>query len=132
MRSSGSPSSDNYGLLSPARKKVGLVAARAALGVPPPQAAVIESVADFMRRVARIEHERCPHCGSGRFRIVATILPERYRPKPRAHFAERDRQFRVMVTDAEMLHGYGVMLPQTVTLFVKPRSRCCETAVTVA
>jgi len=73
----------HYGLLSPARKKEGLAAARAALGVPPPQAAVIESVAEFMRRVAHIDFERCPHCGTGRFRVVATILPERYRPKPR-------------------------------------------------
>ena len=35
----------HYGLLSPARKKTGLPAARAALGVPPPEPAVIESVA---------------------------------------------------------------------------------------
>jgi putative transposase len=33
-----------YGLLSPARKKLGLAAARAALAVPPPQPAVIEPV----------------------------------------------------------------------------------------
>lgn len=38
----------HYGLLSPARKKAGLAAARAALDVPPPQTAVIESVAGFM------------------------------------------------------------------------------------
>jgi len=29
----------------------------------------------------------------------------------RAHFAERDRWFRGIVTDAVMLHGYGLMLP---------------------
>ena len=28
-----------------------------------------------------------------------------------AHFAERDRWFRGIVTDAVMLHGYGLMLP---------------------
>jgi hypothetical protein len=74
----------HYGLLSAARKKVGLAAARAALGVPPPEPAVIESVTDFLRRVARIEHERCPTCGVGKFQVVATLLPERGRPVPRA------------------------------------------------
>ena len=35
-----------------------------------------------------------------------------------------------MVTDGEMPHGYFFILPQTVTLFVKSRSRIGETAVT--
>lgn len=73
----------HYGLLSPTRKKVGLAAARSALGVPPPLPAVIESVADFLRRLARIEHERCPQCGIGQFHLVTTILPQRCLPKPR-------------------------------------------------
>lgn len=73
----------HYGLLSPARKKRGLAAARAALEVPPPQPAVIESVADFLRRVARIEQARCPHCGIGQFRVSGVILPERRLPTPR-------------------------------------------------
>lgn len=73
----------HYGLLSPARKKLGLAAARLALDVPPPQPAVIESVADFLCRVARIEHERCPQCGVGQFRLVTTILPQRRLPTPR-------------------------------------------------
>lgn len=66
----------HYGLLSPARKKVGLAAARSALAVPPPEPAVIESVAAFMCRVARLESMRCPHCG-GQFRVTATLLPQR-------------------------------------------------------
>lgn len=74
----------HYGLLSPARKKAGLSAARAALGMPPPQPAVIESVDDFLRRVAHIEQARCPHCGSGQFRPVALLRPERRSPGPRA------------------------------------------------
>lgn len=41
----------HYGLLSPARKKIGL-AARSALAVPPPEPVIIESVAAFLRRVA--------------------------------------------------------------------------------
>jgi len=74
----------HYGLLSPVRKTVGLATARAALGVPPPQPAVIESVADFLHRVARIAQDRCPHCGIGQFRLVATLRPERHLLKPRA------------------------------------------------
>jgi hypothetical protein len=73
----------HYGLLSPARKKVGLTAARAALVVPPPQAAVIESVTDFMLRVANIEQSRCPHCSVGQFRRGATLRPVRLSPNPR-------------------------------------------------
>ena len=73
----------HYGLLSPARKKRGLALARAALDMPPPQPAVIESVADFLRRVARIEYEHCPHCRIGQFRLVATIRPECHSPNPR-------------------------------------------------
>lgn len=74
----------HYGLLSPARKKAGLAMARAALGAPPPQPAVIESVDDFLRRTVRIEQARCPHCGHGQFRFVATIRPEHHSPGPRA------------------------------------------------
>ena len=73
----------HYGLLSPARKKDALAAARAALDVPPPQMAVIESVAEFMQRVAHIEHTRCPHCKIGQFRVVASLLPKRDLPNPR-------------------------------------------------
>lgn len=66
----------HYGLLSPARKKVGLVAARSALTVPPPEPAIIESVAAFLRRVAHLESMCCPHCG-GQFRVTETLLPQR-------------------------------------------------------
>lgn len=66
----------HYGLLSPARKKSGLAAARAALAVPPPETAAIESVAAFLHRVARLESLRCSHCG-GLFRVTATLLPQR-------------------------------------------------------
>ena len=66
----------HYGLLSPARKKIGLAAARSALAVPPPEPAIIESVAAFLCRVARLESMCCPHCG-GQFRVTATLLPQR-------------------------------------------------------
>jgi len=73
----------HYGLVSAARKKVGLAAARAALGAPIPPPAVIESVAAFLRRVSHIEYARCPHCSSGQFRVVAAIRPAGRLPHPR-------------------------------------------------
>lgn len=65
----------HYGLLSPARKRSGLAAARAALDMPAPSPALVESVADFLRRVARIEQARCPCCGRGLMRVVAVLVP---------------------------------------------------------
>ena len=62
----------HYGLLSPARKKAGLAAARAALAMPPPDPRVVESVADFMRRIGRLASLSCPQCG-GRLCFSATI-----------------------------------------------------------
>lgn len=73
----------HYGLLSPARKEAALAAARAALTVPPPVLAVVESVAKFMQRVTCIKPTRCPHCGIGQFRVVTTLLPQRDPPKLR-------------------------------------------------
>ena len=73
----------HYGLLSPARKKDRLAAARAALDAPPAQPAVIESLADFLRRVTRMVSAHCPQCGAGRLRPVASLLPERRLPSPR-------------------------------------------------
>ena len=73
----------HYGLLSPARKRAGLAAARAALEVPPPLPAVIESVAAFMRRVGIGARACCPHCGTGTFRVIATIPPTGHLPPGR-------------------------------------------------
>ena len=56
-------------------KRSGLAAARAALDVPTPSPATVESVADFLRRVARIEHQRCQFCGSGQMHVVARLPP---------------------------------------------------------
>lgn len=62
----------HYGLLSPARKTQGLAAARAALAMPPPDPVVIESVADFLRRVGRLASLSCPQCG-GRLCFSAAV-----------------------------------------------------------
>ncbi len=63
----------HYGLLSPARKTVGLAAARCALAVPAPDPVVVEAAADFLRRVAGITWQACPHCRQGAFRVVASL-----------------------------------------------------------
>jgi hypothetical protein len=73
----------HYGLLAPAHKRTHLAAARAALGAPSPQPALIESVAAFLRRVLTLEYGRCPHCSRGEFRAVAVIRPQRCLPVPR-------------------------------------------------
>ena len=65
----------HYGLLGAAHKSAHLAAARTALSAPQPQAAVIESVAAFMQRVARIEWAACPHCRLGQFKLVQAIAP---------------------------------------------------------
>ena len=71
----------HYGLLGPAHKATHLAAARAALHAPQPQPMVIESVAQFMRRVAKIEWAACPHCHGGHFEVVQAVSPQpRWRP----------------------------------------------------
>ena len=66
----------HYGLLAPAHKRTHLAAARAALGAPSPQPALIESVAAFLRRVSHIVTARCPHCAAGSF-----VSSQRSNPK---------------------------------------------------
>jgi hypothetical protein len=73
----------HYGLLGPAHKAAHLAAARAALRAPTPDPVVLESVEDFLRRVARIECLCCPHCRKGRFGVVRAIAPTGRSPPPR-------------------------------------------------
>lgn len=65
----------HYGLLGPAHKTARLTAARAALAAPAPEPVVIESVAAFLQRVARIDWLDCPHCQGGRFVVQQGIAP---------------------------------------------------------
>lgn len=65
----------HYGILGPAGKAVKLAQARQALAVPAPDPVVVESVAAFMRRIARIDWARCPHCGEGIYVPTAPIAP---------------------------------------------------------
>ncbi len=65
----------HYGILGPAGKAAKLAQARAALSVPAPDPVIVESVADFMRRIDRIDWARCSHCGQGAFVPTAAIAP---------------------------------------------------------
>lgn len=67
----------HYGLLAPGHKARQLATAKAALAIPPPDPAVIESVAMFMRRVAHIDLDLCPHCQIGRLVAIARLAPQR-------------------------------------------------------
>jgi hypothetical protein len=60
----------HYGLLSPALKTAALAAARRGLQMPPPNPIAVEDAQAFMRRVAAIQIERCPHCATGRWQVV--------------------------------------------------------------
>ena len=63
----------HYGLLAPAHKREHLAAARAALRQPEPDPVVVESVTQFMQRIAHFDIQRCPCCGHVGLRL--TPLP---------------------------------------------------------
>ncbi len=75
----------HYGLLAPAHKAADLAPARAALDAPPPDPAVVESVAAFMRRVARIEWSACSALRQGR----TSCRRRQFRPPRHARHADR-------------------------------------------
>ena len=55
----------HYGLLGPAGKAVKLAQARTALLAPEPDPVIVETVADFLRRVERLNWTRCRCCQTG-------------------------------------------------------------------
>ena len=70
----------HYGLLANRNKNAFLARARAALHAPAAaRETAAESVAAFWQRVARIDIERCTHCGLGTLRVVGTLAPQ---PRP--------------------------------------------------
>ena len=74
----------HYGLLASACKTTRLAQARAALGMPAVEANAVESAADFMRRVARVEVLCCPHCKVGQLGVVQTLAGLGRLPAPHA------------------------------------------------
>ena len=67
----------HYGLLAPAAKTQRLALARQLLAMPPANPQAREDAQAFMRRVAAIEVERCPHCKVGHWRVVEQLLADR-------------------------------------------------------
>jgi hypothetical protein len=60
----------HYGLQAPAAKTARLAAARELLAMPAANPRAVEDAQAFMRRVAGLEIERCPHCKVGRWCVV--------------------------------------------------------------
>lgn len=60
----------HYGLLAPAAKTERLAIARKLLAMPAANPQAREDAQAFMRRVAAIDVECCPHCKLGRWRVV--------------------------------------------------------------
>ena len=60
----------HYGLLAPAAKTERLAAARRLLAMPQTNPRAVEDAQAFMRRVAAIDVQCCPHCRLGRWRVV--------------------------------------------------------------
>jgi len=73
----------HYGLLAAAHKARRLAQARAALAMPAPNPSAAQTAAEFMRCVARIEIDRCPHC-QGRWCAIERCAPQRGPLWPRA------------------------------------------------
>jgi hypothetical protein len=67
----------HYGLLAPAVKSERMSQARALLDMPQSQPQAIEDAQAFMRRVAALEIDTCPHCLVGRLRLVQLLAPLR-------------------------------------------------------
>jgi len=72
----------HYGLIANRNKRALLERARAALHAPAPEreAPTAESIAAFWQRVAGIDIARCPHCGQGTLRFIASLAPQPHPP----------------------------------------------------
>ena len=67
----------HYGLLAPAAKSARLALARRLLAMPAANPQAVEDAQAFMRRVAAIEIESCPHCKIGRLRVLELLGADR-------------------------------------------------------
>ena len=73
----------HYGLIANRNKHALLTRARAALHAPTPvheATAAAESIAAFWQRVAGVDIARCPHCGEGTLRFIASFPPQTHPP----------------------------------------------------
>ena len=67
----------HYGLLAPAAKAQRMALARQLLAMPVPNLQAREDAQAFMRRVAAIEIDRCPHCKTGHWLTLQALAPLR-------------------------------------------------------
>ena len=67
----------HYGLLAPATKTKRLARARQLLAMPAANPQAREDARAFMRRVAAIDVECCPHCKVGRWRVLQQLTADR-------------------------------------------------------
>ena len=67
----------HYGLLAPAAKTKRLALARELLAMPAANRQAREDAQAFMRRVAQLEINTCPHCKLGRWRVLQVLAAER-------------------------------------------------------
>jgi hypothetical protein len=70
----------HYGLLALASKAQHMAQARSLLEMREPQRQATEDAQDFMRRVAALEINTCPHCQHGRLRLTQSLAPQRGAP----------------------------------------------------
>jgi hypothetical protein len=70
----------HYGMLANTHKHRQLALCRQALEVPAPDAAVVETVDAFLRRVTGVALACCPHCGQAAMRLMEVIAPRRQHP----------------------------------------------------
>jgi hypothetical protein len=63
----------HYGLLAPSAKVQRLALVRRLLAMPQTNPIAREQAQDFMRRVAAIDMDVCPHCRHGRLRLVEVV-----------------------------------------------------------
>ena len=67
----------HFGLLAPAAKSQRLALARQLLAMPPANPRAAEDAQAFMRHVAAIDIQRCPHCKTGRWLLVESLPADR-------------------------------------------------------
>jgi hypothetical protein len=67
----------HFGLLAPAAKSHRLALARQLLQMPPANPRACEDAQAFMRRVAAIDIQHCPHCKSGRWLLIESLPADR-------------------------------------------------------
>ncbi|CAN5228883.1 IS91 family transposase [soil metagenome] len=72
----------HYGVLASSCKAIKLGAARLALEMPVLDPRVIEPVRAFMARVARLDVDLCPCCGTGRLHVSRALPGARQLPAP--------------------------------------------------